>query len=654
MEKDNQDELYNLIVSKFRDAAISRDTDTSHFELGLTKEIELCHMSRRGILDDDEKQIADELATVGLEFGKRKAYTATNLMYEVVRDSIDRPILSPTAKPEINDDSINEIVNEMKKDIFLEKGTQGIIPSADDLNTLAESLTLQYAGKKVAISKKGVEKAEVEIQDAIQQSDYRQVSRELIDDFCSMPFCVAKYPSYQYVETAKWKKNKWVNEMEVKPVLERVSPFDFFILNGTSPKTAEATFEIRTTLLNSLAQMKGQDNWIDDNLDKIITDKDGAYAYKSHNSGMFFTATNKEKREHYSYLAHKNNVLTLLETRITLAGSDVKKANVAKDKLKDIKDNKFYELHTITCGTMMLFFKVVPDTEPIKRPYYVTSYERINGAWAGIGILQRVRKAERIARSFLYASIRNAARSAEPAGEINFERLKQFYDNSIEKIIGQKGGMYIVESDPTGTAGGSKAVTYYDIPNHTNQFLSAMQVFIDLVDLLSDVPKLSAGDMSGMATLGRSYRGLAMVQQAESKAIRGALDNYDMFIQEPIFKRMYFDLISATKDAQIRTGDAEILARGTSGYLRKETDAAARQETLMNMGDRLAAISPELARDFTIQVLKDQSVDVESYIKNSTQAGVPPEMAGNVPPMGGKEGLVQATSPGFGGEKIPV
>jgi hypothetical protein len=145
-----------------------------------------------------------------------------------------------------------------------------------------------------------------------------------------------------------------------------------------------------------------------------------------------------------------------------------------------------------------------------------------------------------------------------------------------------------------------------------------------------------------------------MVQQAESKAIRGALDNYDMFIQEPIFKRMYFDLISTTKDAQIRTGDAEIVARGTSGYLRKETDAAARQETLMNMGDRLAAISPQLAQDFTIQVLKDQNVDVESYMKSPNAMGEPVATNTEVPPMGGEDGLAQVTTQGFGGEKIPV
>jgi hypothetical protein len=647
MEKKDNTDLFNLVIGKFRDAAMARDTDNSHFENGLTKEIELCHMARRGILDEDEKAIAEELSTVGLEFGKRKAYTALNLMYELVRDSIDRPILEPTAKPEINDDSIGEIVTEMKKEVFLNRDPALPVPTPDEFNQLAESLTLQYTGKKIAIAKKGVEKAEIEIRDKLQEGEYREVNRELLDDFCAMPFCVAKYPSYQYIETAKWKKNKWVNEMKVVPVLERISPFDFFILNGTTPKNADAVFEIRTILINALAQMKGQEGWDDKAIDMILDDDDKQYVYKSQQSGgYFFTANNKEKREYYSYLSHKNNVLTLLESRLTVRGKDLEKSEIGT---KEIDKNKFYELHVITCGSLIIYSKIIPDDEPIKRPYFVTSYERINGTWAGIGILQRVRKAEKIARSFLYASIRNASRSAEPAGEINFERVKHFYDNSVENVLNQKGGMYIVESDPSGTAGGAKAVSYYDIPNHTTEFLSAMKVFIDLIDVLSDVPKLSSGDLSGMATLGRSYRGLAMVQQAESKAIRGALDNYDMFIQEPIFKRMYFDLIGTTKDAQIRTGDAQIISRGTSGYLRKETDAAARQETLIQMGDRLAALNPELERDFTMQVLKDQSVDVEPYINK----GIASE-GGIAPPLGGEDGLARNTSPAFGGQQIPV
>jgi hypothetical protein len=173
------------------------------------------------------------------------------------------------------------------------------------------------------------------------------------------------------------------------------------------------------------------------------------------------------------------------------------------------------------------------------------------------------------------------------------------------------------------------------------QYQAGVTFFLDIIDLLSAVPKISSGDMRGLATLGRSFRGIAMVQAAESKSTKAALDNFDKDIQEPIFLAMYNELMSGTKNSNIK-GDIRVKARGTSGYTTKEAKAAARQESLQQLAPFSAQIPPDLMEAVLRGFIEDMGIDTERYY-----GGVSPSEGGAVAPE-------VTESPSFGGEKIPV
>lgn len=637
-ERSDNRALASVIKQRLSDAVTSRNSDTTHYPRGLSTEIELCHKARRGILDDDEVDVADELAHIGLEFGKRKALAAYDIISDLVRNSIDMPILAPTPTPELPKNVKLEIVEKMKQEMFQNQ-------YSGDLRELASRLKVEATGTKMDRAKAAAIKAETALRDMFADMKYREVTRTIIDDFVSMPFAVAKFPHYSYEDDPKWVGNSWVLERKLKASVKRVDPDDFFVLNGTCVADAEAVFERDKTPAYQLRKLRDTHGWIKTAIDAVLE--------KAPTTGM--TPTQMAVMLPSTRADISAPRFTSTDTKEIfwfygrMQGEDITK--IRSDASIRVEKDEYYEVCAVLCDEYVIYLDLLPVNSPKVRPYNVSSYEKLNGSWSGIGVLQRVRKAEKVARAFTYAAVRNAATSAQPTGEMEFERLREFYPDQDELNSFKAGHLYLTSADKTGLQGGRNAVTFHNIPNHSQSLLNGVTFFLDLVDLLAAVPKLGTGDMRGMATLGRSYRGIALVQQAEAKTIRAALDNFDQDLQEPILRSMYYTLQETSKDPSVR-GDAQIIARSTSGYLRKEANAAARQETVQAMvglanaktEDGKPMVNSELMKSLILEMFRDQGIDVDRFYG-----------ADGLPTSGAQdEGNPVPTAPGFGGEQVPV
>jgi hypothetical protein len=409
--------------------------------------------------------------------------------------------------------------------------------------------------------------------------------------------------------------------------MKRVSPFDFYMVGGTEPKKAAALIEVCRAHPDNLEQMIGVDGWFEDVIKSLVADD----THYQRNSMSSFKNKELDSR------LLKNNEIEYIKFHGKLLRELFKGTSI---KLDD-KKSTYVEMIVYVCGDKVIYAKQQKANSPEFRPYFTSAYEKLNGSSHGIAILQRVHKACRVARSMVFASIRNASYTARPTGEIDKARLTEFNN---EKDLGHLniGTFLHAAPDITGKQGGhTPAVTLYDIPNHMSQYQAGITFFMDLIDLLSAVPKISSGDMRGLATLGRSFRGIAMVQAAESKATKGALDNFDRDIQEPIFLSMYNELLEDNKNNNVK-GDIRVKARATSGYTTKEAKAAARSEGLQYLAPFAAQLPPEVVQALLYSVVSDMGVDIERYTGKPTAA----QTGLTEPPV--------TSTPSFGGETIRV
>lgn len=628
-------ELAVAINKRFDDAQTARASNFQHFEQGLDQVLIDCHNARRGILGQDEREVADELAHVGLAFGKQKSVTAANVFSDLVRNSIDQPLLEPTPMPNLPDDIKESILRDLKKEL-LENQFSG------DLRELAASLKLQAHGTTMERAKDAAARAEMALRDVLAESDIRNVMTELLDDFTAMPYCVAKSPSYRFIDTPYWNKNEIAVKREIKPTVERISPFNFWILNGTTPQNAEAVFEVSNVQDAALKEMKGKKGWISESIDAALSTE--APRHPMANS-IRWNHENKETTADFRHTGTDTRELLWAHCRIN--GSDLIKLDVDKFGNKTIVPEDVYEVCVGVVNFYIVHLTTLPANSPSVRPYQVASFETLNGSWAGIGILQRVAKAERIARSFTFSAIRNASYSAKPTGEIDYTRLKEFYPNKDDLQGFMAGHLYLTTPDRTGASGGKNAVNFFDVPNNTQQLLNGVTFFLEILENLAGVGKLTVGNMQGLATLGRSHRGISLVMGAESKLIRAALDNFDKLMLEPQLKAMYMHMLQNTKDDQIK-GDASIIARSTMGYLAKETKAASRQESL-NAAVGLAAqglVDKELLTMLVENVLEDQGIDIKAYKARLAQTAA---LQGQSPEAIAAAGLTQTPDPALPG-----
>lgn len=617
-------EIVAEITRIYSDAQAARGSKSPHFEKSIDQVLQECHDDRRGRLPKDEIEIADELAHLGLEFGKRKAISAMDIMKDVLRHSIDQPILEPTDEPELTDEATNEILVQVKEKLYLE-GFVGDLKSE-----LIKPIKAEVLAKKKEVAQKRAYLAEKKLRDRLEQMEYDNEMDKVVDDFVSMPYAVVKYPSYEYKEVPYWSGNSWKLKHELVARAKRVSPFDIYLVGGDNAFNSAAVIEVIRCHVSELEAMKSEDNWRTSEIEEIISTSVGrsigpALPSKNREYGNTYTSASKDYVEFIEFVGK-------LPRRL-----------FDKSGMKIDGNSDFIEITAVVCENRLLYIKQQKANSAQFRPYYISSYEKLNGSYAGIGVLQRVHKASRIARSMVYANVRNAAFTSRPTGEWDIGRMTEFYPQEDLQKLGA-GQLYFASPDITGKQGGhSPALTLWNIPNYSAQFQNLVTFYMDLIDMLSMVPKIGSGDMRGMATLGRSFRGIAMVQAAESKSTKAALDNFDRDIQEPLFLAMYNEEMADPKNADIR-GDIRVKTRGTSGYTVKEAQASARQEALQYLAPYAQQIPPEILQDMLKAVMTDSGIDTEKYFKQ-----LPPVVEG----MG--EGEVEpTTSPGFGGENIPI
>lgn len=607
--------VHHELMRLLNAAQVQRSSVDTHHETSVDELLIRCHNERRGIMSADEKAVADELCHVGLEFGKRKAVNASDLISDLVRNSIDQPLFAPTEDPELPASAEDEILLQVKRALY-EQGFVGDLKSELIQPLKAELLARE---KEVATRQSAI--AEKRARDHLEEIGYRGVMAEVIDDFVSMPYCVVRYPHYEYVDTPSWNRDTWVVEPKLTATAKRISPFDFYLLGGTTPKTAQACIAAGRVHKHALAQMRKEPNWfadaIDAEIERTSVTTPTPVLRKNKERSEMVMPVNIDELEVYTFEGKVPRKL-LLDTGVAVNSKE-----------------PFIEIVAEFTTQELLHLRQQKANSALFRSYHATSYERLNGSLAGIGILQRVHKAARIARAMTFAAIRNAGYTARPTGEVDVERIKEHYPNFKQEMSTLMfGQLYFTNPDLTGQKGGVPAINLWNIPNVVPQLTNAITFFLELLDMLSMVPKVGSGDMRGLATLGRSFRGIALVQAAESKTVKGALDNFDRDIQESIFRRMYDELVESGVK-----GDARVMARGTSGYLMKEANAAARQEALTAMAPWIQTLPEKLVTDLIGAVVKDFGIDVDRYNLPAAQAAQdnPLDTATSSPSFGGQE-----------------
>jgi hypothetical protein len=230
-----------------------------------------------------------------------------------------------------------------------------------------------------------------------------------------------------------------------------------------------------------------------------------------------------------------------------------------------------YPIEAWLIGTWII--KAVINSDPLgRKPYYKTSYEEIPGAFWGNSVADLCRDTQDICNAAARSLVNNMSLASGPQVVYNIDRLPD--GEIITPLYPWK--IWQVTADPLGS--GSKPVEFYQPATQANELMAVYEKFAVLADEYTGIPRyMTGGSVTGGAA--RTASGMSMLMTNAGKSIKQVIANIDEHVIKPCVDRLYYYNMRYSDDPDLK-GDVDIVARGASSILEKETAQQRRNEFL--------------------------------------------------------------------------
>ena len=263
-----------------------------------------------------------------------------------------------------------------------------------------------------------------------------------------------------------------------------------------------------------------------------------------------------------------NDLIDALQLWDTLPGSMLIDWDSSfKDTLEATKT---YPCEVWIIGSTVI--RAVVNYDPIgRKPYYLTSFEKVPGALDGNGVADLCRDSQAMVNAAARSLANNMGISSGPQVGVNISRLPAGED------ITQMYPWKIWQFQSPDYADSAPPVTFFQPSSNANELMAVFEKFSTRADEDTMIPRYMTGESTGGA--GRTSSGLAMLINNASKGIKQVISNIDQHVMVPLLERLYQDNLRYSPDPDM-VGDVEIVAKGASNLVVKEADAVRRNEFL--------------------------------------------------------------------------
>ena len=532
----------------------------------ITERLLRCERQRRGIYDPER---AVEIANTGgsdiyMMLTDIKCRAAFSWIKDVMINMQDHPFqLSPAEEPQIPPEIKMSIIDFVRSEAeeFVMAGQQ-IHPDAfrTRMEEVHDMILIQLREQ----AKDSARRMEGVIEDQMQQGGWDTAFEEVLDDFVTYPTCIIQGPVVR-------KKRKLIWGPQYEPLvvndfsreIERVSPYDIYPSpNSTGPDDG---YLLRRRRLSrkALEALKGVPGYSDDNIDMAIE--------KYGRSGLRYLENGDQERDNMQGKPHsrlyRDNIIESLEFWGPVLGETLLSWGAVD---KSIDPHLDYEINAWIVGSYVIRAVINPD--PLgRRPFDVTSWSKIPGAFWGMGLPEIMRDTQIMCNAAARSLANNMGIASGPQVEVAIDRLADGED--LTQMYPWK--IWQTTSDKTG--GGQPGVRFFSPDMKAQELMGIYQNFSKQADEVTGIPNYVYGS-SSVAGAGRTASGLSMLMDNASKGIKQAISNIDRVITG-VVNRFYIHNMMYNPDPYIK-GDFTIVAKGAIGLMAKEHAQVRRNEFL--------------------------------------------------------------------------
>lgn len=478
----------------------------------------------------------------------------------------DKPwALDATPEPTLPPDVIKSLQAEMAQQLQTMMLSGMPTPDVEQLRQIALQMKDASMRKMKEEAEERVDRMERKMEDQLIEGRWNQALNEFIDDIVTFPFAALKGPVKRKRKVLSWVGGKLVPQEQIVNEWERVDPFMLYWAPWASDVNDGFMIERHKLTRDDLQALIGVPGYNDDAIRTVLDDFNGGGLKEwLWTDNAQATAEGKSTSE----AIYTDDLIDALQVWDSVPGKDLREWGLTEKEIPDAAMS--YPCEVWLVGNTVI--RAVLNYDPLgRKPYYVTSYEKVPGSVAGKGVADLCRDSQNMCNAAARSLANNMGISSGPQVGVNVSRLPPGED--ITELYPWK----IWQFQSSEFNDGSQPLSFFQPSSNASELMAVFEKFSARADEDTMIPRYMTGESSPGA--GRTSSGLSMLISNAGKGIKQVISNIDQNIIVPCVERLYQDNLRYSQDPDL-IGDVRAVARGASSLVVKEAEAIRRNEFL--------------------------------------------------------------------------
>ncbi len=476
----------------------------------------------------------------------------------------DKPwSISATPIPDVPPDIITRLQGIMQVNLqqYYAQGGGAIEPM--QLKQLAAGMKDTAMREMKHEAEKRVDRMEKKMEDQLLEGGFVKALFEFTNDIATYPFAVLKGPVPRKRKTLEWAQGGLVPTEVVRDEWERVDPYKFYWAPWGDDVQSMPIIEIHHLTREDVEAMIGVEGYDEDAVRALLSDFGvGGFDWLDRDDSEF------EELEGKDFDDAAGDLTAAIQLWDSIPGHLLIEWGMEEAEIEDPQLSYPCEVWMVN-NTVI---KAVLNYDQLgRKPYYVTSFEKVPGRVDGNGVADLCMDAQNMCNAAARALANNMGISSGPQVGVNVSRLPAGED--ITQMYPWK--IWQFQQSDYGDA--SPPMNFFQPNSNAQELMAVFDRFMAVADEVSGIPKYMTGQHVPGA--GRTSSGLSMLISNAGKSIKQVIGNIDHDVLTPMLERQYQRNLRYSNDPDL-IGDVQIIARGAMSLVVKEAEAVRKTDFL--------------------------------------------------------------------------
>jgi hypothetical protein len=494
-----------------------------------------------------------------------KCRTATAWLRDTLLGTgADKPwSIGATPIPEVPPEVASNLQRIMQVNLQQYYSSGGAPLDQSELKNLASGMKDTATRALKFEAEKRVERMELKMEDQLAEGGWVKALYEFTNDLATFPFAVLKGPIPRKRKAMKYVQGGLAAVDVLRDEWERVDPYKFYYAPWGDDIQNMPVMELHHLTRDDVEAMLGVEGYDEDAVRSLLADF-GAV-------GMDWVEQDGSDMEDVTgkdFDDADGDVIAALQLWDSIPGKILMEWGMDESEVDD--PHKSYPCEVWMVNNTVI--KAVLNYDPIgRKPYYLTSFEKVPGRIDGNGVADLCMDAQNMCNAAARALANNMGISSGPQVGVNISRLPAGED--ITQMHPWK--IWQFKSSEYGDA--SAPMQFFQPNSNAGELMAVFEKFMELADEVSGIPRYMTGQHVPGA--GRTSSGLSMLISNAGKSIKQVIGNVDHDVLTPMLERQYQRNLRYSDDPDL-IGDVQIIARGAMSLVVKEAEAVRKNDFL--------------------------------------------------------------------------